>query len=141
MLEKYSKAEILGFIEEGYKSLGDIGGKNAGVALIRGLPSHEEWECMEVGSVLEFLEGLGIPRDYVPPRMLARRALALMVSFHETIAELEKSAGASVVDIDVFEHESLHMFHNSDSVADVYQLSDEKVDGLLMFCGILGVND
>ena len=139
MLEKYSKEEILGFIEEGYKNLGDIGSKNAAVALIRGLP--DDGEMMEVGSVLEFLEGLGIPRDYVPLRMLARRALALMVSFHETIAELERSTGASVVDIDVFEHEALHTIHNSDSaVADVYQLSDEKVDGLLMFCGILSIN-
>ena len=126
MLEKYTKEEILGFIEEGYKNLGDIGSKNAAVALVRGLPGDG---VMEVGSVLEFLDGLGIPRDYVPPRMLARRALALMFAFHETIAELEKSVVHYAVDVGI-----LIWFHRRkgiNSVADIYQLPDEKVDELL----------
>lgn len=128
MLEKYTKEQILAFIELGYKELGDASSKNVAVALIRGLPSEDDWEVLEVGSVLEELAELDIPRDYVPPRMLARRALALMFAFNETIRDLERSVGARVVDTNTFMR--VHRMNKS-SVAELYQLSDEEVDEVL----------
>ncbi len=136
MLEKYSKAEILGFIEKGYKNLGDIGSKNAAVALIRGLPQSDVLEVMEIGSVLEFLKGLGIPRDYVPPRMLVRRALALLVAFNETVNQLESMVEDRAGDIQSylpvhFEYLSA-VSEKIVSVEAAYQLSDESVDRILL---------
>ena len=142
MMEKMrelTRTEAVFLLDVGFKKLGVRAGtpEVASMALFRAMEADFDLTEDSIGRTFELdralgfckkeLERLDIPESYLPPRILVRHALALMISYQDTVDQLAEAVGCPVVDTLVL----MRGRRLVDTPQKAYEVADSVADELL----------